>query len=332
MAQTSIEWTNRSWNAIVYGCDMISKGCTNCYAMKMAARLEAMGQEAYKELTKKTSSGKIVWNGNIRIDYDDPKLLQPLERKKPTKYFVNSMTDLFHEDVPFEAVDRIMAIIALTPQHTYQLLTKRADRMRKYFSQPNLKKSIQEVLALLWAKNVCKKSDIFNIVLPLPNLWLGVSVESQEYADQRIPHLLNTPAAIHFLSVEPLLAPVDLSAINIDPYKHAFLYNKLNSLNGCRYSTVTSGSELPKNTQMGFEGYRDKIDWVIVGGESGSNARPMQAEWVRSLRDQCKEADVPFFFKQWGEYNEHGEKVGKDKSGRLLDGVEYNEFPNSKTL
>lgn len=328
MAQTSIEWTNRSWNAIVYGCDMISKGCTNCYAMKMAARLEAMGQEAYKDLTKKTSSGKIVWNGNIRIDYDDPKLLQPLERKKPTKYFVNSMTDLFHEDVPFEAVDRIIAIIALTPQHTYQLLTKRADRMRKYFSQPNLKKSIQEVLALLWAKNVCKKSDIFNIVLPLPNLWLGVSVENQKYADERIPELLETPAAIRFLSVEPLLG--EISFVSYTEFENQGAYDpigqKVDLLLG---TTEVYGEDVGEFAQHDSN---SQIDWVIVGGESGSNARPMQADWVRSLRDQCQEAGVPFFFKQWGEYNEHGEKVGKDKSGRLLDGVEYNEFPNSKTL
>jgi protein gp37 len=306
MAKTSIEWTEKTWNPIISGCSIISQGCQNCYAMKMAGRLEAMEIKKYKGLTRKTSKGKIIWNGKINIDLNDKALYEPLKTKKPTMYFVNSMTDLFHEDVPFEAIDKIMAVIALCPQHTFQVLTKRADRMKEYFDTPYLYKKIRGE-----AVGITNDFTLGSIDLPLPNLWLGVSVENQEQADIRIPYLLETPAQVRFLSCEPLLEQVYLPSL-------------------------------------------PKIDWVIVGGESGKDTRPMHPDWVRYIRNQCEATGVKFFFKQWGEWiplNDYKErisefgsktfetinqfdntsfamvKVGKKKAGVLLDGKEYREMP-----
>lgn len=329
---SKIEWTNKTWNPIVSGCSIISPGCTNCYAMKMAFRLAEMGVEKYKGLTKKTEKGNIVWNGKVKIDLDDKALFEPLKRKKPTMYFVNSMTDLFHEDVPFEAIDKIMAVIALCPQHTFQVLTKRPERMKEYFKTPYLYKKIRGEV-----KGIDNDYSFPLIYLPLPNLWLGVSVENQEQADKRIPFLLETPAKVRFLSCEPLLEYVNLAGFDGKVFR-PFL-DRIS-----QYENKLCGTG---------------IDWVIVGGESGKNARLTHPDWVRSIRNQCKEANVSFFFKQWGEYipligtgdlimnktdkiiNEFADsslltqrgcfigfsKVGKKNAGRLLDGVEYNEMP-----
>jgi protein gp37 len=315
MAKSKIEWTTETWNPIISGCSIISEGCQNCYAMKMANRLEHMGQEKYKGLTRKTAKGKTIWNGKINIDMNDKALYEPLKTKKPTMYFVNSMTDLFHEDVPFEAIDKIMAVIALTPQHTYQVLTKRDERMYEYFCQSRpLDFEINNILDLYPVKG--SKFELYKIAekfisnpTVLPNLWLGVSIENKETLP-RIDNLRKTPAAVRFLSCEPLLQ--DLGTIDLKG-----------------------------------------IHWVICGGESGHGARPMHPDWVRSIRNQCKDANIPFFFKQWGEYlpygtktdvlmNQFGEtdfskhqrgnyigfaKVGKKQAGALLDGKEYREMP-----
>ena len=258
---------------------------------------------------------------------DDTTITLPMRWKKPRMIFVNSTFDLFHEDVPFEYIDWVFAVMALCPHHTFQVLTKRPERMRQYLSEKTVirtQRSPDCVGRIMMAKAV------FDGVLtappqwPLPNVWLGVSIEDQATADARIPHLLATPAAVRFISAEPLLGPVNFS------------------------------------TSL------DHLDLVIVGGESGPGARPMNPDWARSLRDQCQAAGVAFFFKQWGAFSpgdELGEehldgahfgawvsdtqfredlpqdmanantimfRVGKKAAGRMLDGREWNEMPEVK--
>ena len=241
---SSIEWTEATWNPVV-GCTIISPGCTNCYAMRMARRLEAMGQPKYAGTTR-ISGGHPKWNGTIRLD--EKSLALPAKWKRGRMIFVNSMSDLFHENVPLDFIHRVFETMASTPQHTYQILTKRADRLEMISSE------------LIWPDNI----------------WMGVSVENEDFKF-RIDHLRHTKAAVKFLSLEPLLGPLE----SID-------------LNG--------------------------INWVIAGGESGPNARPMDADWVRSIRDQCETANVAFHFKQWG-------GVNKKKTGRILDGRTWDNFP-----
>jgi protein gp37 len=239
---SSIEWTEATWNPVA-GCTILSPGCTHCYAMRMARRLEAMGQSKYSGTTR-ISGGRAKWNGRIVLDYAALEL--PLKWKKPKTIFVNSMSDLFHEDVPFDFIYDVFRTMRIAEQHTFQVLTKRSDRLAEIAGE------------LPWPNNV----------------WMGVSVECEDYVD-RIDDLRSTPATIKFLSLEPLLGPLD----NLD-------------LRG--------------------------IDWAIAGGESG--ARIMQVPWVRSIRDQCKSANVAFHFKQWG-------GVQKKQAGRILDGRTWDELP-----
>ncbi len=329
---TKIEWTERTWNPIA-GCTRISEGCKHCYAERMARRLAAMGAAKYQGLLD--DHGR--WNGQINMG-DDHDFLAPLLRKKPTTWFVNSMSDLFHEGVSFDTIDRVFAVMALCPQHTFQVLTKRSARMREYFTQqvPDRGGYAAEIAdaSFLCAIEVPSGAHIieqpvgpimpdgtpefghrrFVHPLPLPNVWLGVSVENQRAADERIPDLLECPAAVRFLSCEPLIGEV-----SIHPYLMKFLH------------------------------------WVICGGESGPGARPMHPDWARGLRDQCVAAGVPYFFKQFGEWgpmdsiHEDSEmhewpgpilngvelaslrpavyRVGKKLAGRMLDGREWNEMP-----
>jgi protein gp37 len=244
MAETTIEWTDATWNPVA-GCSIISPGCTNCYAMRMAARLEAMGTEKYSGLTRK-SGNRRVWTGRVTLD---PRALDvPLRWRKPRMIFVNSMSDLFQEAVPFEFIAAIWAQMAKVKQHTFQVLTKRAERM----------------------------AEMSRTLPVLPNVWLGVSVENDDHAF-RLDHLRAASAAIRFASFEPLLGSVARANLA-------------------------------------------KIDWAIVGGESGPGARPMSETWVRDIRTACRQTGTAFFFKQWG---------GKDKAraGRLLDGRFWDEFP-----
>jgi protein gp37 len=321
--KTGIEWTDATWNPIA-GCSLVSPGCTNCYAMNMAARLEAMaagsGRETHYAGTTKPSKAGAVWTGKINLA-PAHILTQPLRWKRPRKIFVNSMSDLFHENVPDVVIDRVFGIMSLTPQHTYQVLTKRPERMRAYLSEDRPKLLDDAFLRCdflpYWDSRPCFVQDDGLQNWPLPNVWLGVSVEDQKRADERIQPLLDTPAAVRFLSCEPLLGPVDIS------------YN-LNSMTTSREYGVVP-----------------RLDWVIVGGESGHGARPMLQEWARSLRDQCDAGGVPFFFKQWGEWapieddtvpgqrqkysQSIGMKcVGKHKAGNLLDGQTWQQFPERK--
>jgi len=235
MAQSSIEWTEQTWNPVT-GCTKISPGCKFCYAEKFAARLQAMGAENYRNGFKLTLHPHMV--------------NKPLEWKKPSVIFVNSMSDLFHKDVPEEFILAVFETMNKAHWHQFQILTKRPERVLKMNKK------------LRWA----------------PNIWMGTSVENEDYMD-RIDLLRKTSAKIKFLSLEPLLGP--LPNMNLK-----------------------------------------KIDWVIVGGESGLKARPMKLEWVLDIQEQCQEADVPFFFKQWGGKN-------KKLAGRTLNGRTWDEMPRA---
>ena len=233
MSSSKIEWTESTWNPVT-GCTKISAGCLNCYAERMAKRLQAMGQANYA-------------NG-FEVTLHPHVLEYPLKLRKPQVIFVNSMSDLFHEDVPLEFIQQVFDVIERAKQHTFQILTKRAERL-------------EELSPLLdWPGN----------------LWMGVTVENQN-CSFRIDHLRRVPAAIRFLSMEPLLSSVE---------------------------------------DMNLE----NIDWVIVGGESGPGARPIEKDWVRDILRQCQTANIPFFFKQWG-------GVNKKKNGRMLDGRFYDQTP-----
>ena len=236
MSKSSIEWTEATWNPTT-GCKKVSQGCKFCYAEIMTRRLKAMGQEKYKD-------------GFKVIKTHESELKRPYTWKKPQIVFVNSMSDLFHDEVPLEFIKKVFKVMNDNPQHTFQVLTKRSENLLKYSQKENL----------IWTSNI----------------WMGVSVENEE-VQKRIDDLRHTNAHIKFLSLEPLIGP-------------------LNNLN------------------------LNKIDWVIVGGESGFNPRQMKEEWVENIRIQCEKSKTKFFFKQWGGKN-------KKATGRILNGRTYNEMP-----
>lgn len=236
-----IEWTEQTWNPVT-GCTKVSPGCKNCYALTLAHRLQAMGAPGYER--------------GFDLTLQPGRLSQPSKRRKATMFFVNSMSDLFHVDVPFEYIDQVFDTVHKCPQHTFQVLTKRADRMREYFQERRVP----------------------------DNVWLGVSVEDRPYGKPRIPLLQSVAAPVRFLSVEPLLE--DLGDLDLTG-----------------------------------------LQWVIVGGESGSRARPMAEEWVDSIRRQCDRAGVRFFFKQWGSIGQDGVKRSKKSNGRLLHGRTWDAIP-----
>ena len=246
--QSSIEWTDSTWNPVT-GCTKISPGCKNCYAETFAERWRGIPGHPYEQ-----GFDLKLWPERITL---------PLVWKEPRMIFVNSMSDLFHKDVPDDFIRRVFKVMIEARRHTFQVLTKRSERMSQ------------------WVRENFKDTKV------PPHIWLGVSVENQDYV-QRISHLQQAPAQVRFLSVEPLLRPVNLTA------------------------SILKG-----------------INWVIVGGESGPRARPMNPAWARQIRSQCKKHNVAFFFKQWGAFNSKGERVGKKAAGRILDGRTWNEMPHS---
>ena len=328
---TEIEWTDETWNPTV-GCSRVSDGCTNCYAIRVAGREM---QDAHKGLTKFDDSGErrrgLDWTGEVRLLPD--RLDTPLRWRKPRPVFVDSMSDLFHPDVDVEFISEVWARMYQAHQHTFQMLTKRPQRMAQVLSEPSFVEHVQLVCEQFYDD----PDEIYVQPEPWPprNVWLGTSVEDQRYADLRIPHLLATPTAVRFLSIEPLLGPVDLRRfLFMEPGSAAILWRGVLA-------------DPPTNP---------KIGWVIVGGESGPGARPTHPERVRSIRDQCVAAGVPFFFKQWGEWapidpsawptmgrwvdpvdgGTHGaegpgralmSKLGKKAAGRELDGRTWDEYP-----
>lgn len=250
--RSAIEWTEATWNPVT-GCDRVSEGCDNCYALTLAKRLKAAGNRRYQVDGDPRTSGP---GFGLTLHWD--VLAKPLSWHRPRLVFVNSMSDLFHPKVPVEFIAQAFNVMERAEQHTFQVLTKRPGRMASVLRRVR--------------------------PTPLPNVWLGTSVENQRWADIRIPQLLRTPKAIRFLSCEPLLGPVQLAA----------------------------------------EALSRGLGWVIVGGESGPRARPMEPEWARSIRDQCRAARVPFFFKQWGGRTP---KAG----GRELDGKTWDEMPSNRS-
>jgi len=236
-----IEWTEATWNPSA-GCSKVSSGCKNCYAETMANRLKAMNVVGYE-------------NG-FEFNTVPSRLNEPLKKKKPTVFFVNSMSDIFHEKMPIEYIDKIFKVIEQTPHHTYQVLTKRANRMYDYLSKREIPK----------------------------NIWLGVTVENQKEGLPRIDKLRDLKASVLFLSVEPLLE--DLGKINLQ-----------------------------------------NIDWVIVGGESGNRARPMEEEWILNIKQQCENKDIAFFFKQWGTWGADKVKRNKKENGKKLNGQIWQDYP-----
>lgn len=247
--QSSIEWTEATWNPVA-GCKIVSPGCTNCYAMLMAKRLARMGLSKYRGLTRR-SGGRVVWTGVVRED--SASLEIPLSWRKPRLIFVNSMSDLFHEDVSQEFIWKVWSVMERTPKHTYQILTKRPERMAK-------------------------------LRLPaLSNVWLGTSIEDQAVCE-RLEYLKETPAYVRFVSFEPLIGSVG----DVD-------------LTG--------------------------IDWAIVGGESGHNARIMLEEWVDEIHSKCEQSGVLFFFKQWGAWGSDKRRRSKKVNGRIYKGRTWDDMP-----
>lgn len=354
MKNHKIQWLNpenmkgETWNPVI-GCSKKSDGCKNCYAEIMARRLAYMEQKNYQKVLKcenVAGGGEFEdpdqwefdgWNGNTV--FAEEAIYKTLKWKKPRMIFVCSMGDLFHDTVKEEWIDKVMTIIAASPKHIFLVLTKRPDRMAEYFSAG------KDVLSERWSNQcyelgisddsedpdsgACYISNRCNghtkketTGWPLTNLWLGTSTENQEQSDKRIPYLLKCPAIVKYVSIEPMLGAIDLV-----------------SKESLRFSNKP---------------FLKYLDWVIVGGESGHKARPMHPDWVRSIRDQCKKAKTPFFFKQWGELlpgcqvnnvkqvgrnskqfqSPHNPdkmntyyKVGKHKSGNLIDGENLLEYP-----
>lgn len=312
--KTGIEWTDATWNPVT-GCDKVSPGCDRCYAQTFAERWRGTRGHYFET----------GFDVQLRPD----KLDLPLRWTKPRRIFVNSMSDLFHDRVPDEYIARVFAVMALAEQHTFQLLTKRHGRMKSLLRGRPFQQQVWEAWSTLDTPKGCPTLEYAEYPdWPLPNVWLGVSAEDQKRADLRIPALLDTPAAVRFVSAEPLLGPIDLH-----------------------------GDPLGKDSVF----WIGHLDWVIVGGESGPGARPMHPDWARSLRDQCVAAGVPFLFKQWGEHRiaipgqdtwdkvesiplrpdvpmEPGvdigpwaymRRVGKKRAGRELDGRTWEQYPGA---
>lgn len=328
--KSKIEWTEHTWN-ITSGCTKVSSGCKNCYAERlMATRLKGVNENFI--LTDEHG----LWSGIVSLNED--KFSEPLRRKKPTTYFVCSQSDLFHESVPFEFIDKAFAIMALCPQHTFMILTKRPERMKQYLAQRNTPGTIaRSVLNLDPCTSVNDWQELYAAQCrlaqwcdfegltdtarwigpwPLNNVWLGTSVENQKAADERIPHLLACPASKRFLSCEPLLGSVDLTC-----FPAAWVCKGCGARvlpSECTYwekhDTRTGGCGADCYPEPG-------IELVIVGGESGPNARPMHPNWARSLRDQCREAGVPFYMKQ---IVENGKKLPFDE---FPDDLQVREWP-----
>lgn len=339
--QSNIEWTDATWNPVT-GCTRVSAGCDHCYAVAMTHRLEGASLGApggqrdrgkiglkYAGLTVVNGKGERHFNGKVRCHED--VLRTPFFWKKTRRIFVNSMSDLFHPYVPFEFIDTVFAVMSLCPQHTFQILTKRPERMFAWFGRyaampARLAYRVGEEASRFLD---CAKGGAANWTDDgaLSNVWLGTSVENQQTADQRIPYLLSCPAAVRFVSYEPALGPVDFK---MRP-------------NGDRSICCQCG-ERHEGSCFDHPHHRG-LDWIIVGGESGPGARPMHSNWARAVRDQCKAASIPMFFKQWGEWLPAGEdgiskhgaihancsdepiRVGKSRAGATLDGREHREFP-----
>jgi protein gp37 len=345
MNKTGISWTDTTWNP-VRGCSRVSAGCQHCYAEIVAARFSGKGQP-YEGVAVQKKGSK--WTGKVRVIGE--RLADPLRLKTPHKIFVNSMSDLFHENLRDEDIATVVGVMTLAAQHTYQVLTKRAKRMHDFFAKWTLEMCI-EAMARSESGHLIpggrpwnrppKKEWLAVESFPVPWIWLGVSTENQETADERIPLLLNTPAAVRFISAEPLIGELDLdlprcNGIHCGPDQ-----------GWCFTDDGTPWcSECEEERSYGHWLHCDGgIDWVIAGCESGSKARPCNVEWLRKLREQCDDASVPFFLKQATANDESLVQIGsvsmttvdagvgsKRKARGIielpyLDGVQHAAFPS----
>ena len=305
---SKIEWTDKTWNPII-GCTKVSPACDNCYAEKMACRLAQMEQTAasYGEVVGLTCN---AWNGRTYLV--ESALGKPLHWRKPCRVFVGSMTDLFHKETPDEWLDKIFAVMAMTPHITYQILTKRPEGMREYMNK--LRYGVGFVDTPLAIENENAVTQWLD--RGMPNVWLGVTVENQQWADHRIPILLDTPASVRFVSVEPMLGPVRLDILN---FHQSVLPSAFNALLG--------GETLLRHGEWDFQFGSDGafLDWVICGGETGHGARPMHPDWACDLLMQCESEGVPFFFKKWGSYK--GLEDWRIPGGEKIGGKIVREFP-----
>jgi len=351
---TKIEWADATWNpirardlgpvgagpAIGTHCEIVSPGCEHCYAQAINKRLGT--HRPYLRTTRE----------HVSIYLDEKVLAKPLHWRRSRRIFPGSMTDLFGEWVTDDMLDRAFTIMALCPQHQFLLLTKRPERMRDWIAG---REGFIRPLAASGRATVADQDQPLR--WPLPNVWLGVSVEDQRRADERIPALLASPAAVRWVSAEPLLGSVNLTRISLG-ISDAEFYDMPSIIKAEFFVDALKGAQ-----SINWQG----LDWVICGGESGPGARPMHPDWARSLRDQCAVAGVPFFFKQWGEYAPRNagngfegyieaggsvicvcwpdgtvgpghsdlnkglgwplDRVGKRAAGRRLDGREWNEYP-----
>lgn len=324
--KTGIEWTDATWNPI-RGCTRVSEGCRNCYAERVAARFSDPGQPyhglarrvavAHDDKTGRVLETEARWTGDVALV--EERMLDPIRWRKPRMIFVNSMSDLFHEGVPDEWIWQIFGVMAVSTRHTFQILTKRPERMSKFVNSfDGAERFVSYLFDTFRALATCDMAHEW----PLPNVWLGVSVEDQKTADERIPQLLDSQAALHWVSYEPALGPVNFGDL---------LGGSFDALTGREKSRFDAEA---------------KIDWIVCGGESGPGARPMHRDWAQSARDQCISTGTPFFFKQWGEWTpdqfdfakpsikERGyifSKVGKKQAGDLLDGKRHHEFPKRRS-
>lgn len=307
---TSIEWTNRTWNPVT-GCTKVSPGCAHCYAESVAARFWAKqyDHDVPCAFDDPEASCSALQGGSIRQHYrprrftdvrtHGDRLDAPLRWRKPSMVFVNSMSDLFHEDVPDAFIDQVFAVMALAPQHTFQILTKRPERMLAYINGLSRYSKGHRWEYALRSFRVFVNGDVIKSVdLALPNVWLGVSVENQHFADERIPLLIQTPAAVRFISAEPLLGSVDLTHVRTGPLCPNHPDHRVDVLRGGTWTLRTGlthvSPEFVNHSDM------ERLDWVIVGGESGPKARLCDVDWIRSIVAQCQSASVPVFVKQLG--------------------------------
>jgi protein gp37 len=309
---TGISWTNATWNP-VRGCSRVSEGCRHCYAERVAARFCDPGQPYAGLIRRGVGGDRLGWSGDVRLVPEH--LADPLRWKKPRRIFVNSMSDLFHEKLTNDEIAAVFGVMAACPQHTFQILTKRAKRMREWFAwaadqdcDPHTECHAAALRLDVDDTIHTKSNNATDRPWPLPNVWLGVSVENQDAADERIPDLLQTPAAVRFLSCEPLLDEVRLT--HVRPER-------------CETISVLETTE-----------DHARIDWVITGCESGPGARCCDVAWLRSLRDQCAAARVPYFLKQASSaFDVRAGAGSKHKPGGVielpyLDGVQHAAFPS----
>lgn len=302
MNKTSIPWTDFTWT-VSRGCSPVSEGCRSCYAARLANRFAGPGG-LYEGLAKGCK-----WTGEVKLCPEN--IGQPLERKKPAKIFVNSMSDLFHDRVPFEFIDRVFSVMAMADHHIFQVLTKRPERAAEWFDRSKPRGGFVPKLDLA-------------IPWPLPNVWVGVTAEDQEMANKRIPALLRIPAAKRFVSIEPMLSQINL---RLPTKTWAFRSNGgLGCAHCCNGDRCDDPSHWyrPECPYCRGTGLGQPIDQVILGCESGPGARRFDVDWARSVRDQCVDSKTAYFYKSGPD--EHGKIVSMPK----LDGVVWDQFPETK--